>query len=260
VICIEGEPGPRVLAFFVIVEGSATVTAGGRVKATLGPGDHFGEMALLYDVPRQATVTADTELECLAISAWEFRPFVEAHPRVAWKMLEELAKRRARAAAGGQSFEFSAAVHDVEAAPATVDSIEALGRVPLLAAVERAELERLAGKCRERTFQRGAVVTREGEKGATLPAFFIIVEGAAAVTVGGEARARLGPGDHFGEISLLYDVPRSATVTAESDLRCLTIGAEELRSFVEKHPAVAWAMLETLAQRLGEDLGLAGRE
>ena len=260
VICTEGEPGPRVLAFFVIVEGSATVTAGGRVKATLGPGDHFGEMALLYDVPRQATVTADTDLQCLAISAWEFRPFVESHPKVAWKMLEELAKRRARAAAGGQSFEFSAAVHDVEAAPATVDSVEALGRVPLLAAVERAELERLAGKCRERTFRRGAVVTREGEKGAALPAFFIIVEGAAAVTVGGEARTRLGPGDHFGEIALLYDVPRSATVTAESDLRCLTIGAEELRAFVQEHPAVAWAMLETLAQRLGEDLGLAARE
>src|SRR3990172_2614988 len=145
VICTEGEPGPRVLAFFVIVEGSATVTAGGRVKATLGPGDHLGEMALLYDVPRQATVTADSDLQCLAISAWEFRPFVESHPKVAWKMLEELAKRRARAAAGGQTLESSAAVHDVEVAAATVDSIEALGRVPLLAAVERAELERPAG-------------------------------------------------------------------------------------------------------------------
>lgn len=260
VICTEGEPGPRVLAFFVIVDGQATVSAEDEVRATLGPGDHFGEMALLYDVPRQATVTADTDLHCLAISAWEFRPFVETHPRVAWKMLEELAKRRSRAAGVEQSYEPSPATDAVEEAPAAVDSIEALGRVPVLAAVERAELAQLAAKCRERTFPRGTTVTLEGEHGASSPAFFIIVGGAAAVTVGGEARARLGPGDHFGEISLLYDIPRSATVTAESDLRCLTIGAEELRSFVEEHPAVAWAMLETLAQRLGEDLGLGARQ
>jgi len=263
VICTEGEPGPRVLAFFVIVAGQATVSAGGEVRVTLGPGDHFGEIALLYDVPRQATVTADTELECLAISAWEFRPFVETHHKVAWKMLEELARRPRRRAPVPEGSSSPAALEEPfrqVAGHASVEPVEALHRVPLLAAVERRELERLAGHCRERTFPEGTVVTLEGEHGASTPTFFIIVEGAAAVTVGGEARARLGPGDHFGEISLLYDIPRSATVTAESDLRCLTIGAEELRSFVEEHPAVAWAMLETLAQRLGEDLGLAARQ
>ena len=89
----EGEPGPSVLAFFVIVDGRATVTVGGQEKATLGPGDHLGELSLIYDVPRSATVTADTDLHCYALSAWEFRPFVESHPKIAWAMLKGLAKR-----------------------------------------------------------------------------------------------------------------------------------------------------------------------
>ena len=247
VICTEGEPGPRVLAFFVIVDGEATVTAGGEPKATLGPGDHFGEVALLFDVPRQATVTADTDLHCLAISAWEFRPFVESHPKVAWKMLEALAKRPRRAGAGSEAPDGEAAPLPEQAGPSTAEPVEALHRVPLLVGVDPAALTELAGRCREATFRAGTVITREGERGAALPAFFLIAEGIAAVTVGDEARARLGPGDHFGEIALLYDVPRSATVAAETDLRCLALGADELRAFLEEHPSVAWTLLETLA-------------
>ena len=259
VICTEGEPGPRVLAFFVIVDGQATVSAGGEVKATLGPGDHFGEVALLYDVPRQATVTADTDLHCLAISAWEFRPFVEAHPKVAWRMLEALAKRPRSSGAGTGAPGGEVAPLAGQAGVPAVEPVEALHCVALLAGVDAAALADLAGTCREATFPAGTVITREGETGAGLSAFFLIAEGVAAVTVGDEPRARLGPGDHFGEIALLYDVPRSATVAAETDLRCLALGADDLRAFLAEHPAVAWTLLETLAQRLGEDLGLPQR-
>ena len=95
----EGARGVRVLAFFVIAEGRASVTVAGETKAVLGPGDHFGEIGLFYDQPRTATVTAEADLRCYALSAWDFRPFVEANPRVAWPIMETMAERIAANAA-----------------------------------------------------------------------------------------------------------------------------------------------------------------
>ena len=86
----EGEPG---VGFFVVVEGSASVSIGGEARATIGPGDSFGEMALLDEGPRSATIVAATDLRCLALSGWEFKPFVEENPSVAWAMLQTLAGR-----------------------------------------------------------------------------------------------------------------------------------------------------------------------
>ena len=76
------------------------MSVGGEVKAVLGPGDHFGEIALFYDEPRTAMVTADTELRCFALGAWEFRPFVEANPQIAWPIMESMAQRLADNTAG----------------------------------------------------------------------------------------------------------------------------------------------------------------
>ena len=69
------------------------VTVGGEYRTTLGPGDAFGEMALIDDGPRTATIVAATDLSCLALSPWDFRPFVEENPTVAWSMLQVLAQR-----------------------------------------------------------------------------------------------------------------------------------------------------------------------
>jgi CRP-like cAMP-binding protein len=130
--------------------------------------------------------------------------------------------------------------------------VDVLRKVPLFAGLGGPELERLAGLLSEHTFSEGAVITREGERGARVLAFFVIAEGTASVVVGGEAKAALGPGDHFGEIGLFYDEPRSATVSADSDLRCYALGAWEFRPFVEANPQVAWPIMETMAQRLAE--------
>lgn len=128
-----------------------------------------------------------------------------------------------------------------------IETVEVLGRVPLLAGIERRELERLSRQFRERVFPEGAVITSEGEPGV---GFFVIAEGSASVTVGGDARASMGPGDYFGEMALIDEGPRSATVVAATDLRCLALTPWEFRSFVEDHPPVAWAMLQTLAKRV----------
>jgi len=80
-------------AFFVIESGEATVSVGGRPRATLTNGDYFGEIALIDEGARSATITADTELVCYGLTYWEFRPLVQQNATIAWNLLQTLAKR-----------------------------------------------------------------------------------------------------------------------------------------------------------------------
>ena len=91
-IALEGEGG---LMFFVVEEGELSVEQHGEPVATLGPGSSFGEIALIDRRPRTATVTAVSEVKAYGLPVFVFRPFVEARPQVAWKMLEALADRLA---------------------------------------------------------------------------------------------------------------------------------------------------------------------
>jgi CRP/FNR family cyclic AMP-dependent transcriptional regulator len=126
-------------------------------------------------------------------------------------------------------------------------SAEILRKVPLFAELGDRELKRLAEHFKERTFPEGSAVTTEGGPGT---GFFIIADGNATVSAGGEERATLGPGDFFGEIALVDEGTRSATIIAATDLRCYGLTAWEFRPFVEEHPQVAWPLLKTLARRL----------
>ena len=90
---IVGE-GTGGVAFFFILDGETSVTVGGEEVATLGRGEYVGELALLDpEGPRSATVTAKTDVVLAAMSTWQFRPFVLAHPEVAWTLLQRLARR-----------------------------------------------------------------------------------------------------------------------------------------------------------------------
>jgi CRP-like cAMP-binding protein len=85
----------------VIESGEATVSIGGRPRATLTSGDYFGEVALIDEGARSATITADTELVCYGLTYWEFRPLVQHNATIAWNLLHTLAKRL-RTAQGDQ--------------------------------------------------------------------------------------------------------------------------------------------------------------
>ena len=124
-----------------------------------------------------------------------------------------------------------------------------LASVPLFSGVKPKELKKLSKRMTERSFNEGDEITREGESGI---GFFVIEDGNATVSVGGEIVRTLGPGEHFGEIALIDSGPRSATIIAGTDLRCRGMSAWEFRPFVEEHPEVAWALLETLVSRLRE--------
>jgi CRP/FNR family transcriptional regulator, cyclic AMP receptor protein len=89
-IALEGAGG---LMFFVVESGEASVEVHGDPVGSLGPGDAFGEIALIDRRPRTATVTAKTDLVTYGLPVFVFRPFVEARPEVAWKLLEQMADR-----------------------------------------------------------------------------------------------------------------------------------------------------------------------
>jgi CRP-like cAMP-binding protein len=93
VIIEQGQPG---VGFFVIASGSATVSVRGQAVRTLTAGDHFGEVALIDDGPRMAEVVAETDMECYALPAWQFRAFVKDHPDVAWALMQSLVRRIVR--------------------------------------------------------------------------------------------------------------------------------------------------------------------
>jgi hypothetical protein len=84
--------GSDAAAFYLIDSGTATVTVHGAFRRTLGPGDYFGEIALLDQGARSATVTADSELVCQGITLWDFRPLVQSNAAVAWTLLQTLAR------------------------------------------------------------------------------------------------------------------------------------------------------------------------
>lgn len=79
--------------FTVIIDGRATVSVEGAPVRTLGPGEFFGEMALIDHDRRSATVKAETDLQCLMLTQWVFRPFALDHPELAWALLELMVAR-----------------------------------------------------------------------------------------------------------------------------------------------------------------------
>ncbi len=123
--------------------------------------------------------------------------------------------------------------------------VDLLQRVPIFADLERRELDRIAASMKLRTFQAGDTVTTEGQSGV---GFFVIEDGEARVTIGGEERRTLGPGDYFGEVALLNDSPRTATIRAETTLRCYGMTSWDFRPLVESHGSIAWKLLQAMAR------------
>jgi CRP-like cAMP-binding protein len=130
----------------------------------------------------------------------------------------------------------------------STDVIDALARVPMLSGLDRRHLEKLAKDFSDRTFPAGAVVVREGDDHGI--GFFIIADGEAVASVGGKEVSRLGPGSHFGEVALISDRVRTATVTAATDLHCYVMTLWDFRAFVQGDAEVSWKLLEQLAQML----------
>jgi putative peptide zinc metalloprotease protein len=204
----QGARGDR---FYVLVEGQVRVVriaADEREErlATLGPGDYFGEAALVANVPRTATVVAETPGRLLSLDAGHFRRWLASRVDV------------------------DEAVHR------TVAEREQLAALPLFAGIGPAELDRLASRMLVTRYSAGDTIVEQGAEGDR---FFVVVDGRVEVVRqdddGGETGlATLGAGDFFGEMALLDRAPRSATVRALSPVETYTLTADDFQQLLDR--------------------------
>jgi len=218
----QGDRGDQ---FFVIAVGEAAVMvrerAEDRTLDRLGVGDYFGERALLGDGVRRATVRSLTPLKVLAFPAETF-----------WKEL-----------AGTMAWEARLRM--------VLGERERLEALPIFAGMGSRQLDLLAVKLQVQEVEPGETLVRQGDPGDT---FFIVRDGEMEVLVsanGARRRANLlKPGDFFGEVALLYDVPRTATVRARSRASVWRLGRQDFRDLVGRYMGLEGDVAKVAASRL----------
>ena len=125
--------------------------------------------------------------------------------------------------------------------------IEVLQRVPLFTDLNKRELRQIARLFKVRRFAGGQTVVQEGSGGA---AFFVIESGEATIVIGGKKRKILKPGDYFGEIALIDEGKRMATITASSELVCYGLTYWDFRPLVKANGVIGWKLLQRMAKML----------
>jgi CRP-like cAMP-binding protein len=192
--------------WYLIDTGRLAVLIDGFEVNELTRGDSFGELALLRERPRAATVRALTEVELLTLDRDAFLTAVS-----------------------GGDIELSGAIGAGVTETVTDDPVELLARVPLLAGVGRGRIAELARAASLREVAAAAPIVSEGESDDS---YYLLLSGRARVFVAGEARSELLAGDGFGEIAVLHRVPRTATVVASEDCKLLAVAGAALRALL----------------------------
>jgi putative peptide zinc metalloprotease protein len=212
VIVRQGAVGDR---FYVIRAGDVRVvrlTADGtsEMLATLGPGDYFGEAALVANVPRTATVIAESPARLLTLDAGHFRRWMTARADLHGMVRRTIAER------------------------------EVLAAIPFLATLGPPELDRLVRVMLVTRYSPGDRIVEQGSPGDR---FYVLTDGRVEVVYEDGDRetpvAELGVGDFFGEMALLHDAPRSATVRALSPVETYTLSADDFKALLRQPPADA---------------------
>ena len=220
----QGEAGDK---FYVIWRGRVAVSvrdeSGAEEKvAELGFGDFFGEAALLSGAPRNATCKAVTPSEVLSLDREDFKRLVQPHLEVAGKVERAIEKERL------------------------------LLRMPHFGDLSHRDLKDLAARLEEVAVKKGEAIIRQGEQG---DAFYIIKDGRTKVTVQspegeGKEVAELGPGEYFGEMALLVDIPRTATVTALSPLQLLKLDKSDFDEILSRQLYVSQDLERVSSRRM----------
>jgi CRP-like cAMP-binding protein len=219
----QGEPGDR---FYIVHRGHVEVTQRdekgvGNVVDQLDRGDYFGELALLNDAPRNATCRASVPTELLSLSRADFERLV----KVRFELRDTLDRSIARA--------------------------ELLRRVPLFADLDAHQVQLIAAQMREESYESGAVIIRQGEVGET---FYVIESGQVETSIqqdGGErVVAQRGPGEYVGEIALLMQVPRTATVRALTPVHTLSLQRDDFDRLVAGHLYLSRGLEREASRRL----------
>jgi pyruvate,water dikinase len=133
--------------------------------------------------------------------------------------------------------------------PLPASTVDVVSHVGLFEGLDRREIEQIGGLFKERRFAAGETVAKEGAGGA---AFFVISSGEATVSIQGKQVGTLGPGDYFGEIALIDEGARAATITATTELVCFGLTLWDFRPMVQQNGTIAWKLLQSMAKRLRE--------
>jgi CRP-like cAMP-binding protein len=127
---------------------------------------------------------------------------------------------------------------------------EQLKKVPLFEGISGTDLQRIAESGKERRFDAGTTIVSAGEPGQ---GFYLIMDGRVDVRQGNRTIATLGPGDYFGELALIRETPRTATVIAKDPTTCLALARWDFKGIVVSNPSIAIRLLETVANRIQDD-------
>ena len=206
----QGEPGST---FYIIESGKVEVwvrheDGSETMEAELGRGDYFGERALLNDAPRAATCRSKSRVRLLSLNRGDFDGLVARRFRLA----EELDEAMERA--------------------------DLLRAMPVFSELATSEINMVASKLEVGQYPAGTVIIRQGEIGDK---FYLVKSGSVQVLRRAEgtqeeaAVGRLGQGEYFGEIALLMDLPRTATVVAETDVELLSLDSGSFEEVVRDH-------------------------
>jgi CRP-like cAMP-binding protein len=122
-----------------------------------------------------------------------------------------------------------------------------LSRVPLFANCTPAEIAAIAAVAQEHSFESGQIIVTQGTPGQ---AFYLILTGKVEIVRDSNSLGAFGPGDFFGEMSLLDQAPRSATIRALEPTTCLMLSSWDFKAVLEGHPSIAVKLLEVLSRRL----------
>jgi len=124
---------------------------------------------------------------------------------------------------------------------------EFLGRVPIFASCTPEEIAAISEVAQESGFQAGQIIVTQGTPGQ---AFYLILSGRVEIIRDGQSLGAFGPGDFFGEMSLLDSAPRSATIKALEITNCLMLSSWDFKALLERYPSIAVKLLEVLSRRL----------
>jgi ATP:ADP antiporter, AAA family len=249
----QGEAGD---ALFVIAEGGLLVSVNGREVARLGPGECVGEMALLDDAPRSATVETVAGCRLLLVGADDLKLLIAAQPAAARSLLRTLDARIRKTQSGRPEpprqpegggrlshVSFVGAADLVHLIPV----ISFLGQVELFKDLPLPSLTRLAGIVHEVPCYAGEELFAEGDPGDCL---YLVCDGEIDIVAGGRKVASLGRGACLGEMALIGAAARSATARVAKDATLLRLWAEDFGQLLATEPEISLALLRTLAARL----------
>jgi CRP-like cAMP-binding protein len=218
---------------YLLLEGEVTLTLKGKPLELVLPGELFGELAAIAELPRSATATARKNCRVLTLDERQFVASLQQMPEFALMLMSVMSQRLRRA--------------DAKLASTSKESIAAPVQRNVLDRKTLGELQRVLGNPAPARAQAGQNVLTQGAVGACM---FVVTEGRIAISLAGSVVEHVEAGGIFGELALVDRTGRAATATAETDCAWHLIARDDFLAMVRSKPAFGLALLRSMSERL----------